>query len=333
MKLFILDKLPLILFYYVMTSLFMLVLKLATMNVNSPLPNENIFYLFILATLGLAAFLGWQYRRQRQFYKLDSSKDDSLEDLSWLPEPCDHRSTLLITRYYTQHHSYQNRLEREDKKRQQHIDFVQQWVHQMKTPLSVIKLALNQEKDAVSTEFYRSMEEEYEKLQLGLDLALYQARIDRFDRDFLVEKVTVRELAQTTIQDFKSSFIRNRVYPVIEIDNETIVETDEKWMRFVFQQLTANAIKYSSDTKKQMTYAARRVEGTVEFTLADPGVGIPKQDLTRVFDPFFTGENGRHFHESTGMGLYLSKEICDQMGHDLTIESIEGEGTIVHIVF
>ncbi|UOR13322.1 sensor histidine kinase [Halobacillus amylolyticus] len=333
MKLFILDKLPLILFYYVMTSLFMLVLKLATMNVNSPLPSENIFYLFILATLGLAAFLGWQYSKQRQFYQLDSSKDDSLEDLSWLPEPFDHRSALLNNRYYTQHHFYQNRLEREDQKRQQHVHFVQQWVHQMKTPLSVMKLALNQEKNTVSTEFYRSMEEEYEKLQLGLDLALYQARMDRFDRDFLVEKVNIRELVQTAIRDFKSSFIRNRVYPVIEIDDGMIVETDEKWMRFVFQQLTANAIKYSSETKKQMTFAARMVEATVEFTLVDPGVGIPKQDLTRVFDPFFTGENGRHFHESTGMGLYLSKEICDQIGHDFSIESTEGEGTSVQIVF
>lgn len=82
-----------------------------------------------------------------------------------------------------------------------------------------------------------------------------------------------------------------------------------------------------------MTLSAVKEGRDVVLNVQDRGVGIPKADLPRVFRPFYTGENGRRFKESTGMGLYIVKEVIDKLNHRIELESVEGEGTLVRIRF
>ncbi|MDU7252757.1 MAG: ATP-binding protein, partial [Clostridium sp.] len=111
------------------------------------------------------------------------------------------------------------------------------------------------------------------------------------------------------------------------------VYSDVKWMKFVLEQLIVNGVKYSKDKGEELIIRAYDDENVVKLSIIDKGVGIPKKDIKRVFDPFFTGENGRNFGESTGMGLHISKRICDNLGHNIFIDSKISEGTTVSIVF
>jgi signal transduction histidine kinase len=113
-----------------------------------------------------------------------------------------------------------------------------------------------------------------------------------------------------------------------------MVHSDAKWIRFVLVQLLSNAIKYSSGSHGQkVTIQAYESARSIILEVKDHGVGIPKSDLNRVFQPFFTGENGRHFKESTGMGLYIVKDVLTRMNHRIDLVSVQGEGTTVTITF
>lgn len=241
-----------------------------------------------------------------------------------------------------------------DERSQFHIDFTNRWAHAMKTPVSVIDLLVQQSRETISLEeartFFESIQEENERIAHGLDMMLGVARQERFSVDLFPEQVNLAELTREVINKHKKEFIRYAVYPRIEVSAKSAcVETDRKWTAFVIEQLLSNAIKYtrvaSQDTDKKLLIRIedkRRAEAdtdvhvdanAVMLTVEDYGVGIPEHDLPRIFDPFFTGENGRLAPEATGMGLFLANRICRELGHALTVRSKQGQGTAMTIAF
>lgn len=116
------------------------------------------------------------------------------------------------------------------------------------------------------------------------------------------------------------------------MDEEIVVYSDEKWITFVFSQLLTNAVKYT-DPGGKVTISIYPQNDEAVFEVSDQGIGIPKRDLKRIFDPYFTGQQGRAYSESTGMGLYLVREICQRLNHQVELESEEGTGTVARIRF
>ncbi|WP_249685312.1 ATP-binding protein, partial [Bacillus velezensis] len=127
----------------------------------------------------------------------------------------------------------------------------------------------------------------------------------------------------------KRLFITKRVFPEIHIEDDLIVASDSKWLRFTLGQFITNAVKYTFESNKKIVISAIEKDDYVQLAICDEGIGIPASDLSRVTKAFFTGENGRKTGESTGMGLCLAKEICEKLGHELVITSEVGKGTIV----
>ncbi|MCJ8010063.1 sensor histidine kinase [Lederbergia wuyishanensis] len=282
-----------------------------------------LYSLFIGICL-LTAYLFYRYFTHKDFYKRLSNPVHKLDEVnemlgfSPLPEALTH---LLKS----QHTQYMNELHLQERKRNDHLTFINQWVHQMKTPLSVIQLITQEEDD----ERFTSIQEEVDKIGKGLDMVLYAARLETFEHDFQVGPVNLRKIAEQAVSENKRLFIKNRVYPEIQIDPNIFVDSDEKWLMFTLNQLITNAVKYSAG-KSQKIF----IQGSQRcIEVRDNGIGIPKSDIKRVFNPFYTGENGRRYRESTGMGLYLVKEICDRIGHDIEVESEVGKGTTVKITF
>ncbi|RKJ34994.1 ATP-binding protein, partial [Butyricicoccus sp. 1XD8-22] len=117
------------------------------------------------------------------------------------------------------------------------------------------------------------------------------------------------------------------------VEEEIIVASDSKWLKFALGQFITNAVKYTFEENKKIVISAEKNNDTVQLHIKDEGIGIPKSDLSRITKPFFTGENGRKTGESTGMGLYLANEICEKLGIKLTIESEVGKGTTVTLTF
>jgi len=200
----------------------------------------------------------------------------------------------------------------------------------MKTPLSVIQLLLQ---EYSGEEKAQDIEEEVNKLYKGLNMAMHFARMNYFQKDFVIERISLRQLVLNTVNEEKKIFIKNRIIPRIEINEDIEVYSDVKWIKFVLDQLIINGVKYSKGTGKELIIKALENGKEIKLSVIDEGIGIPRKDIKRVFDLFFTGENGRRYGESTGMGLYISKEVCKNLGHEMEIESTVNEGTKVKIKF
>jgi OmpR family two-component system sensor histidine kinase YxdK len=333
-KLFLREHLPFVIFS-LLQSFFILFVCYLYMLEQKLTPTAGIFaYMAGTSLLLLVLFLAVRYLRQHHNYKMLLMDNIDLD----LSIKTFNNSPLFEAFQKTVHHQYQlyvNELQKLRKEVNDHSIFINQWAHQMKTPLSVIDLLLQnyEVKTEEDREFVNSMHEELERLQHGLELMLYSERMKQFTHDFRVKRVSLQLMVHDVVQHYKRAFIRNRIYPTVDIAQSIFVETDEKWFKFALSQIVTNAIKYSKGENKKIIIFAVQQQNQVAITIEDFGVGIPKQDIGRVFEPFFTGINGRRFAESTGMGLYLVKQICDRLGHGITISSEEGKGTKVTITF
>ncbi|EHN14905.1 sensor histidine kinase [Clostridium sporogenes] len=324
MKLFIKDNKGYIVIYFI--SIFITLVYLALLGF---VQIGECLYILLFNTFILGCFLFFRYYKNKEVYRfLDkglNNLDESFLDLgnSVLGEGI---SNILKK----EHNLYEAEIIKYNKAYNDHLTFINQWVHQMKTPLSVIQLQIQEYEGEEPVE---SMKVEISKLNRGLNMAMYFARLDSFKQDFIVEKFSLYNLVRSKVNEEKQIFIKNKILPKVQIDDSIEVHSDFKWMKFVLEQLIVNGVKYSKDKGKELIIRAYDDKNSVKLSIIDKGVGIPKKDIKRVFEPFFTGENGRNFGESTGMGLHISKRICDNLEHGIFIESKVSEGTIVSIVF
>jgi two-component system, OmpR family, sensor histidine kinase YxdK len=323
LRLFLKEQIPLFIIYIAQLVLILFVFWLDGYR------NFSIsLYAGILSGCLFIGFLIYRYLTHRNFYKLleepNTSMDEMFEGNSRAPLAASLQ--LLLKSQYRQ---YQNGLHHYQHKLKNHIQFINQWVHQMKTPLSVIHLMIQDEDETPFT----AIGDELDRLKKGLDMVLYTARLDEFEHDFYVEMLPLEKIVRSVTSNQKRLFIRSRVFPSVEVDKSLMVASDEKWLSFAITQIVTNAVRYTTGDHRKIFLKGFKRSTNVVLEIEDTGVGIPKSDLPRVFDPYFTGENGRNFQESTGMGLFLVKQICDNLGHQVEIESTVNKGTTIRIIF
>lgn len=213
----------------------------------------------------------------------------------------------------------------------------------MKTPISVINLMLESSEDSqyIEKRLKEDIKGEVDKLYEDLDKALSIMRLEEFSRDYAPEEVDIIDSLKNIINSKKNSFIYNNVYPEITCNlSEVKVLTDKKWNEFMLGQIVSNAIKYSSaesctvdDDGKIVKFIIDKIEDKIILTIKDQGLGIPEYDLKRIFQPFFTGENGRRVKGSSGIGLYIVGLISEKLNHKIEIISNINEGTSVKITY
>jgi two-component system, OmpR family, sensor histidine kinase YxdK len=323
MKLFLRDHASLLLLNVLQLSLILLICWLAGFH-----NLDLLLYAVLLCALTLMGYLLYRYFTRFIFYRRLSSALASLDEslVKYGSSPLGEALTDLL---HTQYRFYQERLFHYQRSQEMHTTFTNIWVHQMKTPLSVISLITQDEDDPR----FMSIREETDRLQQGLEMTLYTARLDTFASDFHVEPVALHTITNEVIRKNKQFFLRNAVYPEVQIDSTLLVLSDLKWLAFIIDQLVINAIKYSSGNRKKVRLVAQVQGDRATLTVSDQGVGIPAADLPRIFEPYFTGENGRTHRQSTGMGLYLVHEACKQLEHSITVESAVNTGTTFHLTF
>ncbi|WP_407270483.1 sensor histidine kinase [Radiobacillus sp. PE A8.2] len=286
-------------------------------------------YAIVISLVLLTLFLFYKYNSRKNFYqRLQTSMktlDGSLETTERTPI-----SEALDQLLRSQYHLYQEELQKAEERQDEHLLFMDRWVHQMKTPLSVIELMAQSLDEPESS----SIREETDRMRGGLNTVLYMARLRTIAEDFQIKPVTLSKLIHEVNQENKLFYIRNEVYPQLQQAKEKItVETDEKWLFFLLTQLVQNAVKYSTGKTKQLVISIYERAGKAVLEVKDFGIGIPLVDQKRVFNKFYTGENGRKYRESTGMGLYLVKEVAERLEHRIELQSTIGEGTTVRIIF
>lgn len=364
---FLRDRAPYIGAYAGFGLLVVAVVQLDLSLSPASLDRSNIIYLCLLGVVGLFFLLAVDYQRQAAFWHWLAKKSevptDPLDELALFPEPRTLEQHLFGRAWSALYGRLRAELTAEQERGRRNIQFLSQWAHHMKTPLAVIDLEIQKARKhplpPECTAVLSSLEEETQRLNHSLQMLLNVVRLEDFTADFRVEPVDVVELVRRLINDHKRSFITRRVYPRLDISEQEppavgveppavtdvsarctpqpawVVRSDAKWLRFVLEQLLSNAIKYSSrpDRDGQVVFRLGHAGGETVLEVADNGIGIPPEDLGRVFDPFYTGSNGRDYPQSTGLGLYLAREVCDRLGHRLRLESRRGEGTRVFLHF
>ncbi|UTR16426.1 sensor histidine kinase [Salipaludibacillus sp. LMS25] len=286
-------------------------------------------YAIFLGLVVLTGYLVYHYISHRYFYTRLSKPLMSLDDTYQKTEtvPLSEALNQLLKAQYKYYHKQIKTLE---KQQEEHLTFIDQWVHQMKTPLSVIDLTARNVEEPESSD----IRAETDRMKNGLNTVLYMARLRTMEQDFHFKSVSLSTLVKEVNHENKRFYIRHNVYPEVKEESPHItVETDEKWLMFIIAQLLNNAVKYSTGLTSKIMIDVYEKNGEAILEVSDFGVGIPTQDIKRVFNAFYTGENGRTFRESTGMGLYLVKEVIDQLGHRIELESREGEGSTFRIIF
>lgn len=344
---FLRDRRPYIIAYAAFGLLTAVVVQLDLMLHGGTLQFANVVYIVVLGFIGLAVFLFYDYRRQASFFHRLRHVVDSgtIDEMSVLEPPATLEQQLYADAWAGMYGRLRTEFAQEQLRNQRRLHFLSQWAHHMKTPVSVIDLELQKAgRDAAgyAEELVRSVAEENERLQQSLQALLNTIRLDEFASDFKLEPVHLPAIARQVINDYRHAFIAHRVYPKIELPEPHVVpaelltvHSDAKWLRLILEQIVSNAIKYSSDEKRDghVTIRVQRVGSDTVLEVADNGIGIPPEDLGRVFDPFFTGAAGRTHSSSTGLGLYLAREAAQRLGHQLTIRSTPGAGTAVRIRF
>ena len=178
----------------------------------------------------------------------------------------------------------------------------------------------------------RKIDTQMDKIENFVEQALYYSRSDEVGKDYIIKKTELSQVVKSVVKKNQRDFIGKRIS--LQLGNlDEIIYSDTKWIEFILNQIIGNAIKYSKGKDDKIKIESKKLDNSVALIIEDNGVGIIERDLNRIFEKGFTGENGRKFGKSTGIGLYLCKKLCDKMGLGLNIESEENKGTKVTVIF
>ena len=224
-------------------------------------------------------------------------------------------------------------------------DYYSMWVHQIKTPISAMKLLLEAEREELGllicdeeqqaslkelSDNVASFEDELFRIEEYVSMALQYQRVSSTENDFVLEKVSVDGVIRDTIKKYAKIMIRRHI-GINYSGTGQDVYTDGKWLAFMLEQILSNAIKYTP--QGLVTIETAEEKDRFFITIKDTGIGIKAEDLPRVFEKGYTGYNGHADKKATGIGLYLCRQMADKLGHTIRMESEIGKGTKVWIGF
>ena len=213
-----------------------------------------------------------------------------------------------------------------ERERLAYKEYIEQWIHEIKTPITAMKLLCENHR----TDWTKELLLELEKTNRFTEQALYYARSEHTEKDYSVREMALSQVVHQAIADNKYLLLQGGMRLEVEEMQDTVY-SDEKWVRFILNQLIANAVKYRTE-QPVLRISTHKRQDQVVLVMEDNGIGIAASDLPRIFEKGFTGQNGRLIQQSTGIGLYLCKRLCEKLGIGITAESSE-HGTAISLSF
>lgn len=208
-------------------------------------------------------------------------------------------------------------------------EYVESWVHEIKTPITAARLVCQNADPKTRSK----LTWELAQIEAHVERALFYARAESPEKDFVIRQADLGKIVAEAIGRHKTLLIQRGI-KIETKDLGKTVYTDAKWVNFILGQLLQNAARYHSECQSPAVILSAEALGKqVRLAVRDNGIGIPAHELPRVFDKGFTGNNGRARGGSTGMGLYLCRNLADSLSIELEIDSKEKEGTTVTLTF
>lgn len=206
-------------------------------------------------------------------------------------------------------------------------EYVELWIHEVKIPLSALILYTHNKK------IDKALVKEINRVDNYLEQILYYIRVENTEADYIIKEVDLNKVIRDVMLKNKDILLERKIEITSDVRDSKVL-TDYKWLEFMINQIISNSMKYMRNIEnKKIEIKAYKKNNCVVLEMLDNGMGIPKSDLSRVFNKTFTGQNGRKVPGSTGMGLYIVSNLCKKLGHKLEIESNEGEYTKVKFIF
>lgn len=321
------DKLYFIILF--ITFLSLIILLLVGFKVSLELIIVIISLLVIFAILVLII----EYLKKRNFYNEFINIVDKLDKkylvIEMLNPPNFQEGEILYNELYGINKSMLENIKNYEISMNDFKDYIEMWIHEVKIPLSSLILMIHNNKNNISSK----MVDQVNRLDNYVDQVLFYVRAENAEKDYLIKKTELNKVINKIALKNKDYILENNICFSV-LDCEKKVLTDSKWLEFIIEQIINNSIKYKRDIASSFIkiYTEENNE-EIRLIIYDNGIGIDAKDLPRVFDKTYTGTNGRLKSKSTGMGLYIAKNLCEKLGHKIAIESKVNEYTKVIITF
>ena len=291
-----------------------------------------IFMTWCIWFLPLLIYIIIEYIKYKKYFDNIENVLKSLDKKYLLPEVIEEPNSIIgeevhdilkeISRDMHEQVKYYRNMQEE------YREYIEMWVHEIKTPIASSKLLIENNYNDLT----RKIDIQIDRIENFVEQVLYYSRSDEVGKDYIIKKVELLPLVKNVIRKNQRDFISKRIRLQLGELNE-VVYSDSKWIEFILNQILINSIKYSKGKDDKIQIESKEISNTVVLTIEDEGVGIIERDLDRVFEKGFTGENGRKFGKSTGIGLYLCKKLCNKLGLGLEIQSKVNVGTKISIIF
>ena len=290
---------------------------------SSVIISTSIVYLFGFSLIFFGSFI-----RKRNFYNNLLNNINGLDKaylvLETLSKPEFYEGEILYQALYDINKSMNENINMINNYVQEFKEYIEMWVHEVKIPIATLELLSNNKDKKIKVQLKR--------LEDYVDQVLYYTRSENAEKDYLIKETDLAKVVKNVGLKNMDSLLENKVDYIVDVKD--IVLTDSKWLEFILSQIVNNSIKYKRNIKNSyIKINSYKEDDKTILTILDNGIGINKSDLKQVFKKSFTGVNGRNTSKSTGMGLYIAKNMCTKLGHKIDIESQEGEYTKVIITF
>ena len=286
------------------------------------LPIMAVIYPFIISfVLGFILLLISFFKEKKKHEALEYTSKLSTAMIESLPESTGFLDDdyKLIINQIKQNALTEQQIEYE--KFKDLVEYYTVWAHQIKTPISSMKLTLGN----MDTDEARRLSADLFRVEQYVEMVLTYLRLDSKSSDYVFSKENLDTIVKGSVKKFMNEFISRKISLVYEPIEYSLI-TDEKWLSFVIEQLISNALKYTNEGSINIYMSSENV-----LCIEDTGIGIDKEDLPRIFEKGYTGKIGRLEHASTGLGLYLCKRTCDNLGIGISAASTPSVGTKIFL--
>lgn len=277
-------------------------------------PMHPIIRLYILLVIPACYFIGtvWEYARAKSFYENVQKNLEQLEEkflvVETIPTARFSDAKLLKEVLQETNKSMLEHVNRYKQSQEEYKEYIELWIHEIKLPLATSHMIIENNPSSVT----KSIEEELFEMEELVEQALFYARSNTVEKDYCITTTNLKDLVHDVIKHNKQTCIESKIRIQTE-EIEQKIYTDPKWTGFILNQIVRNSIKYRREENAEISFQARKNKENVILQIRDNGIGIPKAELSRVWDKGFTGSNGRIGKKSTGLGLYLCKKLCDKL--------------------
>lgn len=291
-----------------------------------------VVFICVLNFLASSIYYFYGYFNKKKYYKDLLEKLDKLDKKYFISEVAI-EGDFLDSRIFYEVLEEATKAMKDDiaesiRNSSEYKEYIELWVHEIKTPIATCKLLIENNENELTD----SIGDEINKVEQYIEQVLFYARSNAIEKDYLIKEINLKDSVNAVIRRNANILIEKQVKVELS-DLDKTVYCDGKWIEFILGQIISNSIKYMDKKESVLKIYCESIDNDVILNICDNGIGMDEKCVLKAFEKGYTGENGRRFGKSTGIGLYLCKKLCEKLGLGINIKSKKGEGTVVSILF